>query len=246
MSVDPLKNKYPYWSPYVFVGNNPILYNDPDGRELHIGGNKAASLADIQSLVPSQYAPQIKMVDDKIVFEKFNDLPSEIKTYKGVNLVDKLVNSSNKYQYSVANEAIATSRDTKTQYNINLKVEKTGRVPNAQNAVLNLSKTIRTDISQDWPNAFSPQIGFDGSLTMREGEFSRGNSLIGPEAQVPIKRNTIVFHELQENYERTENGKDYSDAHKAASKEGSQFSKEVNGKRDINAGTAEGFVPSSK
>lgn len=31
--VDPLSAKYPQWSPYTFVADNPIRYNDPDGRE---------------------------------------------------------------------------------------------------------------------------------------------------------------------------------------------------------------------
>lgn len=33
LSVDPLASKYPAWSPYVFVYNNPLKFIDPDGRE---------------------------------------------------------------------------------------------------------------------------------------------------------------------------------------------------------------------
>jgi len=36
LSVDPLASKYPDLSPYCFVANNPILYVDPDGREIWI------------------------------------------------------------------------------------------------------------------------------------------------------------------------------------------------------------------
>ncbi len=32
-SVDPLAEKYPNESPYVFVHNNPLIYVDPDGRD---------------------------------------------------------------------------------------------------------------------------------------------------------------------------------------------------------------------
>ena len=40
LSVDPLAEKYPGWSPYIFCANNPLLYIDPDGQEI-IVANKA-------------------------------------------------------------------------------------------------------------------------------------------------------------------------------------------------------------
>jgi RHS repeat-associated protein len=33
VSVDPLAEKYPEWSPYVYCADNPVKYIDPDGRE---------------------------------------------------------------------------------------------------------------------------------------------------------------------------------------------------------------------
>jgi|GEM_PF-4929178 len=37
-SVDPLASKYPGMSPYNFVANNPIIYIDPDGKDIIIYG----------------------------------------------------------------------------------------------------------------------------------------------------------------------------------------------------------------
>lgn len=34
LSVDPLTGGFPYWSPYHFAGNNPIVYIDLDGQEI--------------------------------------------------------------------------------------------------------------------------------------------------------------------------------------------------------------------
>ncbi|MFV0305101.1 MAG: RHS repeat-associated core domain-containing protein [Moheibacter sp.] len=40
LSVDPLAEKYPSISPYAFVANNPIIFVDPDGRQIEPGSQK--------------------------------------------------------------------------------------------------------------------------------------------------------------------------------------------------------------
>jgi len=49
LSVDPLSNKYPYVSPYVFALNNPIALIDPDGGV--VKGLKELSNTDFQSAI---------------------------------------------------------------------------------------------------------------------------------------------------------------------------------------------------
>jgi hypothetical protein len=48
MSVDPLAGKYPGWSPYNYVANNPLILTDPDGRKIDyskVPGRKAVENA---------------------------------------------------------------------------------------------------------------------------------------------------------------------------------------------------------
>lgn len=40
MSVDPLTNKYPFYTPYQFTGNNPIQFIDLDGEEPALPGHE--------------------------------------------------------------------------------------------------------------------------------------------------------------------------------------------------------------
>ena len=40
LSVDPLSDKYPSLSPYVYCANNPIKCIDPDGREVNLKDQK--------------------------------------------------------------------------------------------------------------------------------------------------------------------------------------------------------------
>jgi RHS repeat-associated protein len=34
LSVDPLTDKYPGWTPYHYAANNPLMFVDPDGKEI--------------------------------------------------------------------------------------------------------------------------------------------------------------------------------------------------------------------
>ena len=56
LSVDPLADKYPSLSPYVYCANNPVILVDPDGRKIVIAGSpefKKAAFNDMQKLSSS-------------------------------------------------------------------------------------------------------------------------------------------------------------------------------------------------
>lgn len=248
LSTDPLAAKYPSISPYVFAANSPILIKDPDGRDLKIGGDLDLSLRDIQSLVPEKYRSQIRVVGDEIVFNDFSKLPADVQKYEGVSLINTMITSDRAYKYSVSDETVGRLRTTGASERISL----INSSPTAQTSIVNLSVTKRTDLSDDSYGNDLPEKGFDGTVTILDGDFKRDN----PDTKTggfPYPRNNVVFHELLENYLRTEGnggaGMDYGDkkgkggAHEAASEKANNFSKEVNGKRDVYGGYTNGFEP---
>lgn len=69
MSVDPLAGKYPDLSPFNFVSNNPLIFIDPDGKRIVLGGNVSMGLNDILSVLPSDNCRALlSVVDNEVVF----------------------------------------------------------------------------------------------------------------------------------------------------------------------------------
>ena len=46
LATDPLENKYPYLSPYNFVGNSPLIFVDPDGKKIVVAANASQEFRD--------------------------------------------------------------------------------------------------------------------------------------------------------------------------------------------------------
>ena len=248
--IDAKAEKYSSVSPYAYCANNPITFIDPNGNELRLGGNTEKALGDIRSLVPSKSG--IEYVGGKVVFTGYDKLSEQEKKYEGVKLLGQMVNSEKNYKYSVGDKTIAINRDTNELSEVNIAVETYDppREPNPQNAVANYSITHRQDNYPDDHTAnFLPEPGFDGSVTIRDGEFAVMGSIPGDTKHWPQKRNTIVFHELDENLERTEGnggkGLGYKRAHKLSESRGNNFSKEINHEADGSPGFSNFFTPSN-
>ena len=83
-SIDPLAEKYAGISPYAYVANNPIIYNDPDGREISI-----ANLTDkyhqkaVQMMLSTEQGKgliaQFANKGDVILGHKFNEAGDRAK-----------------------------------------------------------------------------------------------------------------------------------------------------------------------
>ena len=87
LACDPLAAKYPNLSPYNFVGNSPILFIDPNGKEIII--NYKNALGEYDSF---KYTPLCKSVDNIYVMKAVEALDKiyAVKTGK-YNSPDKIL-----------------------------------------------------------------------------------------------------------------------------------------------------------
>ena len=182
-SIDPLHQKYAGYSPYNFVLNSPILYRDVDGRDLDVGGDTKRATADLRSIVPEQYQSLITVSDaGKVSFDASQVCPEDANN-AGIKLVSDLVGSSKKYIYSVKPD-----NNGKPLRNNNGTTENNSETP----------KFTHSKAGDVLPEGYNGEV-----IVHPDAEFE---STAGGEEN----RSSVVFHELQENFERTDNNKPYT------------------------------------
>ena len=196
LSVDPMADKYPSLSPYNYCAWNPIKLVDPDGREFWIANNQV-SKNDILSLIKrSRYEKYVSFGKDGKVTMNFGNL-SQKKINKvldkdpGLSLVNKLVSSDKKYFYEAIDGQTSATTDNGAYTSID----------DSHNGVINASNNGLD--SKDGLN-YHPKAGFDGYVALaKSGEWydDAGTSC----------RKSVLFHELCENYFRTDKGIPYND-----------------------------------
>ena len=202
LSVDPATKKYPSMSPYSAFGGSPILITDKKGDILTIGNEKSdLSLADMQSLVPKEYQGMIKVVNkNTIIFEGYDNLPENIKNYEGVSLLNNMITSQKVYKYTAGNTIKV--RDSGTNQSGIVVYDPTGPKANvADLAIQNYSITPKW-AEEKGDESYKPEEGVDGSVRIPQGDFSVENQFTN--TTMKVDRPVLVFHELKENFLRTE------------------------------------------
>lgn len=78
LSVDPLQAKYPSLSPYNFVANSPLLFVDPDGREINVSSSKQENG---RTLLSISFSAEIVNTSNKsISSENLTSIKNQIQT----------------------------------------------------------------------------------------------------------------------------------------------------------------------
>jgi len=191
----------PEESPYASMANNPMWFTDILGDDLDVGKNEQ-SRKDIRSLATGDNQKYIK-VDDQtgkvtLDFGEMNkeDVAKVLKKDEGLNLINDLTTSPKKFYYSAAEvETYGSEIGTNTLF----------FTSKDNNGIINASDNGK---DSNGGNAFMPKKGYNGQVVIStQGEWEEKDKT-GTLVNKP--RSSLVFHELAENFERTNNGCDYN------------------------------------
>ena len=185
LSIDPMADKYPNISCYAYCNWNPVRLIDPNGMEWEVGENDK-SKKDVLSLVSKGNQNSVNIDNGKVSCDTKGMTKDQIEADKGLNLVNNLVKSDKKYLYEVSDVALYKDENSNPS-GVILDNPKLHGIINASNGG-NDSKDSHTD---------RPMNGYDGQVTITAtGSYydSNGDDI----------RSSVVFHELSENYYRTD------------------------------------------
>jgi hypothetical protein len=190
LSVDRYANKYPSLSPFSYGACNPVRFVDINGDSLWIGQNREQSFSYLQQLHP-EFANRLSLSDNGLV--TFNTENLDLSTDATLELMNNLVNGGAsgefaqlQFMFEVAEVTSVSNREGGGQ-----------SVSLTDGHIENVSVTPRNANGGIGAAGFAPISGFAGQVSMPLGTWT------------PMSLNSVVFHELAENWHRTVNGEPY-------------------------------------
>lgn len=207
--VDRFAEKYYDKTTYGYAGNNPIVFVDIQGDSLDVGQNKQ-SIKDINSLVKSGNKKYLNFNSDGSLTLDFSSLKKNqniadiLKEDEGLNLLNQLISSEQNFLFE-SSDVFLGKDEAGNKIGIEMWRDNNG-VVNASEGGCDSAGGL----------TFRPKDGYSGQVVIANNVSFEEVDSNGYQVNKP--RSSVVFHELAENYERTQNNINYSGTNGAHAK----------------------------
>ena len=214
-NLDPIP--IPFLSNYLCFGNDPIWHSDKLGNTFYTGNDDQneqhaqQTKDDIKGLAKTDNQKFIIFDKNRVKVDftgsglSKDQIKDVLANDEGLSLINDLDKSSKNYMYEASSLALYQNSNQKNDA-IFMYMNNRGSDPSHDlSGIMNASNG-----GKDAKNGHRdrPAVGYDGQVvidpTLENTERNRNNDVF------PKDRNAVVFHELDENYQRTENGVDYN------------------------------------
>ena len=175
ISVDRYADKYPFISSYAYCAWNPIRLTDLTGDTLDIRGGQLAE-NDILSIVDPQYRNRISALNGRVNVDVVGLSSDDIEMDAGLSVLNRMATSDCHYLYQAE------------------------EVLNSNGEPIDLWNNSVTPHMETQKNGDPLPIGYQGWVVIHPNVVfsgSEGGEYYG-------NRPSMVFHELEENYQRTD------------------------------------------